>query len=219
MASVPARALDDPQPAGGVVTAANNPGAGDGRSGGWRQGVLADLTGPYPRPRPGPVSRLIGGPSGAGHRSRSRARVHRDPEQRRDAAAARDARARHGGPSGALGGAQHGTGVRAADVAPAFRRVRGSRRRTAEASDMAAHVDVQLIEGLGLPYAPGRKRVCWTPPWIRSSTPRGRDLLRCFPARRCCPSSTNFRSSSSPISSTAYASTARSPPIRSSGSR
>jgi hypothetical protein len=40
--------------------------AGDGRSGGWRQGVLADLTGTYPRPRPGPVSRLIGGPSGAG---------------------------------------------------------------------------------------------------------------------------------------------------------
>ena len=48
------------------MTAATNPGAGDGRSGGWRQGVLADLTGPYPRPRPGPRSRLIGGPSGAG---------------------------------------------------------------------------------------------------------------------------------------------------------
>jgi hypothetical protein len=58
--------LDDPQPSGGSVTAATNPGAGDGRSGGWRQGVLADLTGPYPRPRPGPLSRLIGGPSGAG---------------------------------------------------------------------------------------------------------------------------------------------------------
>ena len=40
--------------------------AGDGRAGGWRQGVLADLTGPHPTPRPGPVSRLIGGPSGAG---------------------------------------------------------------------------------------------------------------------------------------------------------
>jgi hypothetical protein len=53
----------DPQPPG-LVTAA--PGAGDGRSGGWRQGVLADLTGPYPRPRPGPRSHLIGGPSGAG---------------------------------------------------------------------------------------------------------------------------------------------------------
>ena len=58
--------LDDPQPGGGVVTALTNPGAGDGRSGHWRQGVLADLTGPYPRPRPGPLSRLIGGPSGAG---------------------------------------------------------------------------------------------------------------------------------------------------------
>jgi hypothetical protein len=59
--------LDDPQPSGGsVVTAASDPGAGDGRSGGWRQGVLADLTGLFPRPRPGPVSRLIGGPSGAG---------------------------------------------------------------------------------------------------------------------------------------------------------
>jgi hypothetical protein len=58
--------LGDPEPGGGIVTAASNPGAGDGRSGGWRQGVLADLTGPYPRPRPGPVSRLIGGPSGAG---------------------------------------------------------------------------------------------------------------------------------------------------------
>jgi hypothetical protein len=42
------------------------PGAGDGRSGVWRQAVLADLTGPSPKPRPGPVSQLIGGPSGAG---------------------------------------------------------------------------------------------------------------------------------------------------------
>lgn len=58
--------LQDPQPTGGFVTAATNPGAGDGRSGGWRQAVLADLTGPHPRPRPGPVSRLIGGPSGPG---------------------------------------------------------------------------------------------------------------------------------------------------------
>lgn len=41
-------------------------GDGDGRSGVWRQAVLADLSGPAPRPRPGPVSRLIGGPSGAG---------------------------------------------------------------------------------------------------------------------------------------------------------
>jgi len=39
---------------------------GDGRSGGWRQAVLADLTGPQPRPRRGPISRLIGGPSGTG---------------------------------------------------------------------------------------------------------------------------------------------------------
>ena len=37
-------------------------GAGDGRSGYWRQAVLADLTGPEPAPRLGPVSRLIGGP-------------------------------------------------------------------------------------------------------------------------------------------------------------
>ena len=58
--------LGDPQSGGGVVTAATDPGAGDGRSGGWRQGVLADLTGPHPRHRPGPQSRLIGGPSGAG---------------------------------------------------------------------------------------------------------------------------------------------------------
>src|SRR5947208_6228136 len=58
--------VGDPQPSGGLVTAATDPGAGDGRSGGWRQGVLADLTGPYPRHRPGPQSRLIGGPSGAG---------------------------------------------------------------------------------------------------------------------------------------------------------
>ena len=72
--------LDDPQPSGGMVTAATDPGAGDGRSGGWRQGVLADLTGLFPRPRPGPVSRLIGGPSGAAsaaatnsRRTRSRA--------------------------------------------------------------------------------------------------------------------------------------------------
>ena len=59
--------LNDPQPTGGgVATAVNSPGAGDGRSGSWRQAVLADLTGPFPQPRPGPVSRLIGGPSGAG---------------------------------------------------------------------------------------------------------------------------------------------------------
>src|SRR5690606_19223717 len=58
--------VDDPTPGGATVTAASSIGAGDGRSGGWHQGVLADLTGPYPRPRPGPVSRLIGGPSGAG---------------------------------------------------------------------------------------------------------------------------------------------------------
>ncbi len=58
--------LGDPAIGGAVVTAATHPGAGDGRSGGWRQGVLADLTGPYPKHRPGPQSRLIGGPSGAG---------------------------------------------------------------------------------------------------------------------------------------------------------
>lgn len=34
--------------------------------GDWQQGIVADLTAPRPRPRPGPVSRLIGGPSGAG---------------------------------------------------------------------------------------------------------------------------------------------------------
>jgi hypothetical protein len=36
------------------------------RRGEWRQAVLADLKGPLPKPRPGPVSRLIGGPSGDG---------------------------------------------------------------------------------------------------------------------------------------------------------
>ncbi len=41
-------------------------GGGDGRAGPYRQGIVADLTGPIPRPRPGPRSRLIGGPSGAG---------------------------------------------------------------------------------------------------------------------------------------------------------
>lgn len=40
--------------------------AGDGRSGTWRQAIVADLTGPTPRPRPGPRSRLIGGPSRSG---------------------------------------------------------------------------------------------------------------------------------------------------------
>jgi hypothetical protein len=58
--------LGDPQPTGGIVTAASDPAVGDGRSGAWRQAVLADLTGPYPRHRPGPQSRLIGGPSGPG---------------------------------------------------------------------------------------------------------------------------------------------------------
>jgi hypothetical protein len=56
---------DDPGPAGSGAAGAAA-GAGDGRSGGWRQAVLADLTGPAPQPRPGPVSSLIGGPSGTG---------------------------------------------------------------------------------------------------------------------------------------------------------
>ncbi len=34
--------------------------------GDWQQGIVSDLTGPWPRPRPGPASRLIGGPSGPG---------------------------------------------------------------------------------------------------------------------------------------------------------
>lgn len=57
---------NDPTPNGAPGNVANNPGAGDGRSGSWRQGVLADLNGSYPRFRPGPVSRLIGGPSTVG---------------------------------------------------------------------------------------------------------------------------------------------------------
>lgn len=58
--------LGDVSPGGGEVTPATHPAAGDGRSGSWRQAVLADLTGAWPRPRPGPQSRLIGGPSGLG---------------------------------------------------------------------------------------------------------------------------------------------------------
>ncbi|MCC7125204.1 MAG: hypothetical protein IT178_10180 [Acidobacteria bacterium] len=57
---------DPSVPGGGIQTGVANVGLGDGRSGHWRQGVLADLTGAYPRFRPGPVSRLIGGPSGSG---------------------------------------------------------------------------------------------------------------------------------------------------------
>ena len=86
--------LDDPQPTGGVVTAATNPGAGDGRSGGWRQGVLADLTGPYPRPRPGPRVATDRRAVGRRHRSRPPARVHAIPSNgvllRRRAMLARD---------------------------------------------------------------------------------------------------------------------------------
>lgn len=68
------------------------------RGGLWRQAVLADLSGPTPRPRPGPTSRLIGGPSGdgvgdghelagpaipsAGVRLRRRARLARDTDGR-----------------------------------------------------------------------------------------------------------------------------------------
>lgn len=59
--------FDDPTSNGGPASATGNPGAGDGRSGAWRQGILADLTGVYPHHRPGPVSRLIGGPSGSGN--------------------------------------------------------------------------------------------------------------------------------------------------------
>jgi hypothetical protein len=39
---------------------------GDGRFGRWVQGIVADLGQVPPRPRPGPQSRLIGGPSGLG---------------------------------------------------------------------------------------------------------------------------------------------------------
>jgi hypothetical protein len=52
--------------AGGGIPDVEPAGAGDGRSGAWRQAVLADLTAPVPVPRPGPVSGLIGGPSGSG---------------------------------------------------------------------------------------------------------------------------------------------------------
>jgi len=58
--------VDDPLPTGGPGTKQTNPGSGDGRSGNWRQAVLADLSGVYPRFRPGPLSRMIGGPSGSG---------------------------------------------------------------------------------------------------------------------------------------------------------
>jgi hypothetical protein len=37
-----------------------------GLFGDWQQGIVADLTAAVPRPRPGPTSRLIGGPSGPG---------------------------------------------------------------------------------------------------------------------------------------------------------
>jgi hypothetical protein len=56
----------DPGPDFAVPAAGTVLGAGDGRSGVWRQGALADLTGVAPVTRPGPLSRLIGGPSGAG---------------------------------------------------------------------------------------------------------------------------------------------------------
>jgi hypothetical protein len=39
---------------------------GGGLFGTWQQGIVADLTAEYPTPRPGPRSRLIGGPSGPG---------------------------------------------------------------------------------------------------------------------------------------------------------
>ncbi|HEY1325630.1 MAG TPA: hypothetical protein VGI14_01740, partial [Casimicrobiaceae bacterium] len=39
---------------------------GGGLFGAWEQGIVAELSGEHPRPRPGPRSRLIGGPSGAG---------------------------------------------------------------------------------------------------------------------------------------------------------
>lgn len=80
---------DDPGPPG-----APHPGAGDGRSGGWRQGVLADLTGPVPKPRPGPISRLIGGPSatglGRGHELSAVAIPSNGVQLRRRAMLARD---------------------------------------------------------------------------------------------------------------------------------
>lgn len=57
----------DPLPTGGGPgTKELNPGSGDGRSGHWRQAAVADLTSLYPKLRHGPVSRLIGGPSGPG---------------------------------------------------------------------------------------------------------------------------------------------------------
>jgi hypothetical protein len=76
--------------AGGIAGGA----VGDGRSGSWRQGVLADLTGPEPQPRPGPLSRLIGGPSGtrlgAGHELAATAIPSNGIRLRRRAMLARD---------------------------------------------------------------------------------------------------------------------------------
>ena len=152
LASLPARARRRPEPT--AVVTGDDAGAGDGRSGGWRQGVLADLTGPYPRPRPGPVSRLIGGPSGAGlgrgHVSSRRGAIPSNGVMlRRRAMLARDTDGR----PGALGGAQHRAGRRPADVASAVRCARGEAHRRRRR--LMALVDVQVIEGLALPYVPG----------------------------------------------------------------
>ncbi len=122
--------VDDPLPTGGGPgTKQTNPGSGDGRSGDWRQAVLADLTGVYPRFRPGPLSRTDWRTVWFGPGPRTSACVDRDSKQRRDAAAPRDARARHERTSRALGRAQHGAGLRTTGIASPLRRVRGSGER------------------------------------------------------------------------------------------
>lgn len=77
---------------------ASSVGAGDGRSGYWRQAVLADLTGPEPDPRAGPVSQLVGGPSGdgigRGHEISPRAIPSNGVRLQRRALLARDTRGR-----------------------------------------------------------------------------------------------------------------------------
>ena len=92
----------DPDPAGGG--APDGPGAGDGRSGIWRQAVLADLTAPYPAPsRTGLPSdwRASGAGLGRGHELAADAIPSNGARS-----AAGHAGPRHGRPAGAMGRTQ-----------------------------------------------------------------------------------------------------------------
>ena len=132
-------------------------GSGDGLSGPYRQGIVADLTGPVPRPRPGPNLRMIGGPSGPGAGRGHTVDANALPStgarlQRRT----KLARAADGSPVLWVDFRCHSPAW-AADVASAVRR-RGPKHLPRGWPMADTTIDLRLVEGLALPYEIGAEQ-------------------------------------------------------------